>query len=193
MTPEDITHILAELFDSSNIQVFQPGSWQVDHPKFRLLILLSEDQSWLRALVPIAGIQEAQPFLEQLLAANFDLTQETRYALNQGALWGVFQHALVSLSPNDFSAAVAQLVVLNQQGLSDYFNQVVDQRIRQIIQVAKRQGQSLEATLQNVDRFYQEGMIGEMDQGAQSREETLAAWRRRLELLWPEVTESSLE
>ena len=186
MNPEEITRTLTALFDSP-VQATAPGQWQVETDNLRLLVLLSEDESWLRALVPIAPAQEAQPFLEQILTANFDTTQETRYAVHQEVLWGVFQHSLESLNATDFSAAVKQLVSLREQGLSVYFNQFVEVQIRQIIQAAKLQGQSLETTLQTLDRFYEEGLMGEMDQGAAYRESVLAAWRYQLERLWSEV------
>ncbi len=187
MTPEEISVTLSELFDSATVQVIAPGSWQIETPGFRLLVLLSDDQSWLRVLLPIVSIQEAQPFVEQLLEANFDDTQEVRYALHQGVVWGVFQHSREGLGQNDFSNAIARLISLHQLSLSGVFNQLVESRIRQIIQTSKRQGQSLEATLQNLDRFYEEGVLGDLDQGAESQEQVLAAWRRQLERLWPEV------
>jgi hypothetical protein len=187
MKPEEIANKLTELFGAAAVQTTQPGAWQVETPQLRLLVLLSEDQSWLRLLIPIAPAQEAQPFFEQLLEANFDESQETRYALNQNVLWGVFQHKCESLDPEDFSAAVARLVSLRQQGLGQSFNQLVDSRIRQIIQAAKQQGQTLEATLQTLDRFYREGLMGDLEQGQESREQVLAAWQRQLERLWPEV------
>jgi len=186
MKPEEIADKLTELFGTTAVQMTEPGVWQVEMPQLRMLVLLSQNQSWLRILIPIAPANVAQPFVEQLLEANFDDTQETRYALNQNVLWGVFQHNCESLNSEDFSAAVARLVSLNQRGLSDSFNQLVDSRIRQIIQAAKQQGQSLEATLQTLDRFYREGLIGDLEQGAESREQNLAAWRRRLESLWSE-------
>lgn len=186
MTSEEIASILQEQFGST-VQAIAPGSWQVETPTMRLLVLLSDDQSWLRILVPIVSAQDAQPFIEQLLEANFDDTQETRYALNQGVLWGVFQHSREGLTADDFSAAVSRLVAIRQNGLSGSFNQLIEKRVRQIIQVAKLQGRSLEATLQNLDRFYEEGLMGEMDLGAESREATLAAWRYQLERLWSEV------
>jgi hypothetical protein len=62
----------------------------------------------------------------------------------------------------------------------------VEVRISQIVGTAKLQGQSLEATLQTLERFYQEGLMGDMQQGASSREATLAAWRYQLERLWSE-------
>lgn len=187
MKPQEIADKLTELFGAAAVQTTQPDAWQVETPQLRLLVLLSQDHSWLRLLIPIAPDQDAQPFLEQLLEANFDDTQETRYALNQNVLWGVFQHNCETLRSEDFSAAIARLVSLRQQGLSSSFNQFADSRIRQIIKAAKQQGQSLEATLQTLDRFYQEGLMGDLDQGTESREQVLAAWQRQLERLWPEV------
>ncbi|MGC1395163.1 MAG: hypothetical protein WA828_12860 [Coleofasciculaceae cyanobacterium] len=184
MKPEEITNSLQELFDPATVQLSSPGAWQVETSQLRLLVLLSEDESWLRILIPIAQAQEAEPFFQQLLAANFDDTQETRYAINQNVLWGVFQHNRERLATEDFAAAVARLVNLKEQGLSNSFDQLVDNRLRQIIQAAKQQGQTLESTLQTLDRFYQEGMLGDLDQDAQSREQVLNAWRRRLESLW---------
>lgn len=187
MKSEEITIKLIELFGETAVQTAQPDAWQVETPQIRLLVLLSQDQSWLRILVPIASAEEAQPFFAQILEANFDNTQETRYALNQNVLWGVFQHNFASLSLEDFSSAIARLVSLRQQGLDPSFNQLVDNRVRLIIQAAKQQGQSLEATLQTLDRFYREGLLGSLEQGAESREQVMQAWQRRLEQLWPEV------
>jgi hypothetical protein len=186
MTPQDITSTLTALFGDT-VQASEPESWQIESGRFRLLVLLSEDQSWLRSLVSIADAQEAQPFLTQLLEANFDETQETRYALYQGVLWGVFQHSRESLTIEDFQAAIARLVALQEQGLSPSFNQLAETQIRQIIYAAKLQGQSLEATLQNLDRFYQEGVMGEVEQSTQQREQVLGAWRYQLERLWNQV------
>jgi hypothetical protein len=138
-------------------------------------------------LIPIVSEQAAQPFINQMLEANFDDTQEVRYALHQGAMWGVFQHSREGLQRSDFTDAIARLISLQQLEVSEFFNQQVEAGIRQIIQVAKQQGQSLEATLQNLDRLYEEGVLGNLEQGAESREQVLAVWRRRLENLWSEV------
>jgi hypothetical protein len=187
MTPEEIGTTLTEIFNPVPVQVIAPGSWQVETPDFRLLVLLSDDQSWLRVLIPIVSAQAAEPFISQMLEANFDDTQEGRYALHQEVVWGVFQHSRDGLGQSDFTDAIARLISLQRLGLSDFFNQQVETGIRQIIQVAKQQGQSLEATLQNLDRLYEEGVLGDLEQGAESREQVLAAWRRRLESLWSEA------
>ncbi len=186
MTPEDLSVTLTDSF-SDAVQALSPGSFQVETPDFRLLVLLSEDQAWLRVLLPIAPTQDAQPFLQELLEANFDLTQETRYAFHQDVLWAVFQHSLSGLTPQDLMSAVERMLLLKQQGVDQVFNSFVEKQIRQIVQVAKRQGQSLESTMQTLERFYQEGVMGDLGMGARSREEIMAAWQRQLERLWNEV------
>lgn len=186
MTPEEIAVTLTELFDTAVINAIAPGSWQVDTSTFRLLVLLSEDNTWLRVLLPIVPAQSGQPFLGQFLEANFDDTQEVRYALYEGVIWGVFQHNSDTLVSADLSNAINRLVSLHQAGLDNVFNRVVESRIRQIIQAAKQQGQSLQATMQSLERFYAEGLMGEINQTSEAREEVLGVWRRQLERLWNE-------
>lgn len=188
MTPDEISQKLTSLFGNT-VTELEPGSWQVEESDFRLLVLLSEDHSWVRGLVPIASVQDAQPYLEQLLEANFDDTQQTWYALQEGALWAVFHHRCESLTPADFESAIQQLQHLRYQGLDACFNRLVETRIRLIIQAAKLSGQSLEATMQTLDRFYQEGVMGEIDAGNEQQQQTLMAWRRQLERLWNETSE----
>lgn len=184
MTPQEVASTLVQLFEPGAITTIAPGSWQVESANFRILVLLSEDQSWLRVLLPIISAQVAQPFMEQFLEANFDETQEVRYALHQGVVWGVYQHSRASLEQNDLAQAIARLISLHQTGLTGVFNQLVETRIGQIVQTAKQQGQTLEATLQTLDRFYEEGILGDLEQSSESREQTLAAWRQQLERLW---------
>lgn len=193
MTPEEIAGTLTGLFGTSDaaalaqpVVEIAPGSWQVDTSAFRLLVLLSEDNTWLRVLLPILPIQEAQPFLEQFLEANFDDTQEVRYALYEGVIYGVFQHNSSTLVGTDLSNAINRLVSLYEAGLDNVFNRLIESRIRQIIQAAKQQGQSLQATMQTLERFYAEGLMGEINQSSEAREEVLVAWRRQLERLWNE-------
>jgi hypothetical protein len=186
MTPNDITALLTDLFDTT-VDAEPPERWQVIDGDSRLLILVSEDQSWLRALVSIAPIQEVQSLLPQLLEANFDATQEARYALYQNVLWGVFQHAMNTLTATDFKRAIARLIDMKQNGLSEAFQAVAESQIRQIIYASKMQGQSIETTMQTLQRFYQEGVMGELSQDPEQRQRVLDAWRYQLERLWDEV------
>ncbi|MDB9349145.1 hypothetical protein [Nodularia spumigena] len=187
MIPEEIAGTLTKIFSTAEVKAIAPGSWQIDTATFRLLVLLSEDNTWLRILLPIVPIQEAQPFLAQFLEANFDDTQEVRYALFDGVIWAVYQHNSETLVSRDFASAIARLISLYEAGLDNVFNRLIESRIRQIIQTAKQQGQSLSATMQNLERFYAEGLLGEINQTSESREQVLTAWQRQLERLWDQI------
>lgn len=187
MEVEEITTNLSQLFGGDSVKHQTTDTWEIEKTNLQLLVILSENHSWLRILVPIATAIEARALLSQLLEANFAATGEVRYALEQNVVWGVFYHRLASLTREDFQEAIASLVNLAEKGLSELFNQSIEQRIRQIIQAAKLQGQSLEATLQTLKRMYQEGMLGGLDQNPQEREQFLSAWQYQLERLWPEV------
>ncbi|MEA5466140.1 hypothetical protein [Leptothoe sp. PORK10 BA2] len=183
MTPQDITHLLQTRFDRA-CELKPPHKWQVETSDLRLLVLLSEDQTWLRLLVPIVPMAEAQPYLTEILRANFDRTP--CYATHENLLWGVFQHNLASLDGDQFSAALDQLIAMKQAGISPFFNTLIETKVRQLIQAAKLQGQSLEATLQTINRFYAEGVMGDMEDDNYGKQ-ALAGWQRQLERLWPEV------
>jgi len=183
----EISALLERLFNSEDINHDAEEAWQIRNSQLHLLVILSADHSWLRLLSPIASADEAQSLLPQLLEDNFDRTQEVRYALNQNVLWGVFHHRLESLTTEDLESAIASLVSLAEKGLSSSFNQVIEKQIMQIVRAAKAQGQSLESTYQTIDRFYQEGVMGGVDQDPAQREQFLAAWKAQLERLWSEV------
>jgi len=185
MENQDITTHLNQRF-SSAVQHSPPDAWQVETADFRLLVLLSSDRSWLRLLIPIAPADVAQPYFSQILEANFDLTQEVRYALHQNVLWGVFQYELASLTVVRFEAAISRLLGMKQEGIDPFFKALVEQQIRQIILAAKQQGQPLEETMQTLDRLYSEGLMGNLDDSSEYKEQILAAWQRQLERLWLE-------
>lgn len=155
MTPSEIADTLKELFAPTTINVVAPGSWQIETQNLRLLVMLSDDESWLRILLPIVPVQEAQPFLEQFLEANFDETQEVHYALHQNVVWGVFQHNRVSLVVEDFRHAIAQLISLYKSGLDDVFNRLIESRIRQIILAAKSKGSHYKPLCKTLTAFMQ--------------------------------------
>ncbi|BAU65037.1 hypothetical protein STA3757_24160 [Stanieria sp. NIES-3757] len=190
MKLKEITIILAQLFNSDDIVHNDEDTWQIKSDRLSLLVILSEDHSWLRLLTPIAPVTEAQGMLEQLLTANFESTGEVRYAIGQNVLWGVFYHRLDSLTPEDLQSAITSLETLAEAGLSESFQELIEERIRQIIYAAKLQNQSLETTLQTLERFYQEGMLGGLNQKPEEREQFLAAWKYQLKRLWSEVDAS---
>ncbi len=187
MKTEEISSILSSIFAPEDIAQDTESAWQVKNSQIHLLVIISADHSWLRLLSPIASAKEAQSILPQLLEDNFDATQQVRYALNQDVLWGVFHHSLSSLTTEDLKSAIASLLALVEKGLYQSFNQLIEKQIIQIVKAAKAQGQSLESTYQTIDRFYQEGIMGGLDQHPAQREQFLAAWKAQLERLWSEV------
>lgn len=169
-----------------SFQVLGDECYEVNANEFKLLFILSDRLSWLRILVPITTIDNAETFLKELLMANFDDTLENRYAVHQEVLWGVFQHRLESLDPEDFSVAIERLINLKKSGVNPAFTQFVTQKVREIVRVAKLRGDSLQQTMQTLDRFYAEGMMGDLEDGAAARETMVEAWRYQLTRLWDE-------
>ncbi len=187
MKPETITKILKEKFGEDAVEKPSIDTWQVDTDRLRLLVILSQDNSWLRLLVPIAPATEAQAFAYELLEANFEKTQEARYAFSQGVLWAVFLHNFDSLTETDSIAAIDSVVALKEKGLSELFQKQIEGRIRQIIKAAKMQGQNLETTLKTIERLYHEGMMGGLQQDPEERKKFIESWQYQLKRLWPEV------
>lgn len=181
-----ISSVLQSIFPNEKIEANNDENWQVQTDSVRLLVILSEDKSWIRVLVPVAAMTEAQPLLGQLMEANFDVTGAVRYASGQNVLWTVFQHNFATLTESDFQDGVAQSIAIAQKGLGEAFQQLIEGRIRQIIQASKAQGQSKEATYKTLERFYQEGMMGDLDRNPQERDDFLAAWKAQLDRLWDE-------
>ena len=186
MTPQDITQLLQTRFGDSASKMDTQDAWQIEAPEIRLLELLTSNQTWLRILVPIVPMAEAQPFLKEILGANFEQTQMVHYSSYENTQWGVFNHKLSTLDQDTFLSAVEQLMAIKEAGVDPFFNTLVETRVRQIIQAAKLQGQSLENTMQTINRFYAEGMMGDMKNSGYG-DRALAAWQRQLERLWPEV------
>ena len=187
MKAEKITEILNETFGNNTVEKPSIDTWQVETDRLRLLIILSQDNSWLRLLVPIARASEAQALLYELLEANFERTQEVRYAISQGVLWAVFLHSFESLTEADFNSAISSIVSLGEKGLSGLFQGQIEGRIRQIIQAAKLQGQNLETTLKTIERLYHEGLLGGLQQDPEERKRFIESWQYQLKRLWPEI------
>ena len=188
MTPDQITQALCDRFGEAACQQVSDDAWQVEAANMRLLAI--RPGSWLKLMIPLMPAPEAQPFMAQMMEANFDQTQQTRYAIHQDVVWGVFQYDMESLELLQFQSAIDQLQVLKSNGVDELFSLRVEAQVTQIIIAAKKQGQTLEATMKMLDRFYAEGMMGEMGSGSEQKEyqnDALTAWRRQLERLWPTV------
>jgi hypothetical protein len=126
-------------------------------------------------------------FIEEFLSANFDDTLETRYALHQGVLWGVWQHSVSGLTIADFGMAIDRILELKQVGIDRAFRDFATKQVREIVKIAKQRGDTLVQTMQTLDRFYAEGIMGDLGATEDVRQEMMTAWRYQLERLWNEV------
>lgn len=177
--------MLTERFGRA-LTIADADSFQIDTPDYRLLVILSAQQSWVRLLIPIVPAAEAITFVEEFLAANFDDTLELRYALNQGALWGVWQHSMAGLTSADFNTAIDRAIELKRVGIDRAFQDFATKQVREIVRIAKQRGDTLEQTIQTLDRFYAEGVMGDVGATADVRQEMMSAWQQQLEKLWNE-------
>lgn len=183
MTPDDLTHVLTARFGEA-VQYTPPDAWQVETEKMRLIAIANPPL--LKLMTPIMPVAEAQSFITQMLEANFDQTQVARYAFHQNVVWGVAQVDFETLTPPLLERAITQLAEMKSQGTEVFFSRLMEEQITQIITAAKLQGQSLEDTIKTLDRFYSEGVMGEM--GEQDyQDKAMTAWRSQLERLWPTV------
>jgi hypothetical protein len=183
VTPADIRSVLTNRFGTA-LKIVDPDSFEVETPVYRLLILFSAQQSWVRILVPIAPAAEAMTFVEEFLAANFDATLETRYALDRGILWGVWQHSVAGLTDRDLNTAIDRTIELKQVGIDRAFQTFATKQVQEIVNIAKQRGDTLEQTIQTLNRFYAEGVLGDLGATEDIRQEMMSAWQHQLERLW---------
>ncbi|MEM8502156.1 MAG: hypothetical protein AAF716_03275 [Cyanobacteria bacterium P01_D01_bin.1] len=183
MTPDDLTNALIAKFGEA-AQHSPPDAWQVETDKMRLIAITNPPL--LKLMTPIMPIAEAQSFITQMLEANFDQTGEARYAFHQNVVWGVAQFDFETLTPPLLERAIDRLTEMKSQGADIFFSRVMETQITQIITAAKLQGQSLEDTIKTLDRFYSEGIMGEMGE-PEYQDKAMTAWRKQLERLWPTV------
>jgi hypothetical protein len=185
MKHQEIQPFLTNRFGTT-LTIIDANSYQVETPEYRLMIILSGQQSWIRILIPIAPAAEAMTFVEEFLSANFDATLETRYALYENILWGVWQHSIAGLTPADFNMAIDRSIELKQVGIDRAFQDFASKQVREIARIAKQRGDTLEQTIQTLDRFYAEGVMGDLGATEEIRKEMMTAWRYQLERLWHE-------
>lgn len=190
MTPDEITQALTDRFGEEACKRVADDAWRVETGEMRLLAVCPG--RWIKLMIPVVPIVEAQPLIAQMMEANFDKTQETRYAFHQNVVWGVFRCDMAALTLPQLESAIDRLLALKASGVSDLFSSKVEAQVTQIIVASKKQGQSLEGTLKTLDRFYSEGMMGDMGD-ASYQSNALASWRRQLERLWPTINVEDIE
>lgn len=88
----------------------EPGFWQFQYKRRRLMAITNEDLNRMRLLTPILPESEFTDSIRKfLLSANFDRALDARYATSRGMLWSVFLHPLRELTDGQFTDAVEQV------------------------------------------------------------------------------------
>jgi exonuclease VII small subunit len=181
---EQVMPLLAKV---GKVKQVQPDQWQVEANGLRLLVLLNEPRDWVRILLPVAPQADALPLMVQLLEANFDWTGAVRFALQEQALWAVFQHHFSTLTAEDFSDAIAQLKDCKEELYYLCFEGLLQTRMEQIVQVLKNQNKTLDDAIQALNRFYEEGVMGSLEASGEQRALVLEQWRKKLARLWEDM------
>lgn len=163
--------------------------WQLISPPLDLLVMFSNDRSWVRLLLPIASVVEGHPFFQELLEQNFEATGMTHYAIAQGVIWAIFHHPMATLQETILATVLEQFKQLQGQGLGVCVTHHQDKHLQLIIENSRRQGLTREVTLQWLARLScidQDHPIHEVPNAIWVPEPTkLNELRERLEQLWP--------
>ncbi|AFY38288.1 hypothetical protein Lepto7376_1978 [[Leptolyngbya] sp. PCC 7376] len=191
MTPDAVTQVLTNVFPDAQINQPDRTTWKVHHAekRFHLLVNTSKNGEMLRVFVPIAPQKDAEPYYEKLLEQNFDENKLVRYAISQNMIWGAFKYPIGILEAAQLQQALEELIELHKKNLRPFFNELAENKVREIVAAAKAQGQTMEMTMQTITRFYQEGVMGGLDQEPRQRQQALIAWQYQLERLWNETSD----
>lgn len=110
MTPERLGVLIARV--GEDVSAAENGrAWAFRVSDRPVQVVVDPDADRMRILTPIAAVGALTPeLMERLLQANFDTALDARYAIAQGALWGVFVHPLSPLDDGEFLSGLGQTV-----------------------------------------------------------------------------------
>lgn len=78
-----------------------------------VLIVADPAADRMRAMIPIRSVQGvSDEEMMRMMQANFDTALDSRYAVAQGRVWGVFIHPLSPLRKDQLLSGIAQTVAL---------------------------------------------------------------------------------
>ncbi len=110
MTVERMAEIVADLDPEASIT---PSGFELVLEDIPVLIVVAPGADRMRAMVPIASIEDVTPEeMLRMMQANFDTALDARYAVAQGRVWGTYIHPLAALEREQFLSGIAQTVNL---------------------------------------------------------------------------------
>ena len=112
MTAQRLIEIIADIDPEASVT---PVGLELTLGDIPVLVVMSPGADRMRAMVPIASIEDVTPEeMTRMMQANFDTALDARYAVAQGRVWGVFIHPLAALEREQFLSGLAQTVTLAQ-------------------------------------------------------------------------------
>lgn len=110
MTLERMAEILLDVDPETTLT---PNGFELILEDIPVLIVVAPGADRMRALVPIASVEDVTPEeMLRMMQANFDTALDGRYAVAQGRVWGVYVHPLAALEREQFLSGIAQTVNL---------------------------------------------------------------------------------
>jgi hypothetical protein len=110
MTPARMETVFGEQVEAI---VGTPGAIQTRVDGIIIYLLSDPGNDRMRLIAAIASATNLRRRdLGVLLQANFDRTLDARYAISDGVVYSVYQHRISSLSPEQITSALAQVVSL---------------------------------------------------------------------------------
>ncbi len=103
---------MAQIVQALDPEVIANGpTLQFNIDDIPVMIVADATADRMRAMVPIASAEglSAQDLL-RMMQANFDTALDSRYAVANGRLWGVFIHPLAALEKDQLISALVQTV-----------------------------------------------------------------------------------
>lgn len=89
--------------------------WQLTIAGTPVLIITDPDNDRMRALSPVADLEDVQiNTLQRMMQANFDTALDARYAIAKDMVWSTYIHALRPLEKDQLISGLGQVVNLVQ-------------------------------------------------------------------------------
>ncbi len=112
MTLDRLDTILKSLDESARTD---GRVWQLTIAGTPVLIITDPDNDRMRALSPVADLEDVQvDTLQRMMQANFDTALDARYAIAKDMVWSTYIHPLAPLEKDQLISGLGQVVNLVQ-------------------------------------------------------------------------------
>ncbi|WP_428515978.1 hypothetical protein [Roseovarius sp.] len=112
MTLDRLDTILKSLDESTRTD---GRVWQLTIADTPVLIITDPDNDRMRALSPVADLEDVQvDTLQRMMQANFDTALDARYAIAKDMVWSTYIHPLAPLEKDQLISGLGQVVNLVQ-------------------------------------------------------------------------------